>query len=71
MKTDYLFPVRALSTVYRAELLRALRQHELAIPAAETLMAKPWCVYSKAYLSRAETVVEYLGRYTRKGMLHE
>ncbi|MDT3337472.1 IS91 family transposase [Shewanella sp. SP1S1-7] len=71
VKTDYLFPVRALSTVYRAKLLRALRQHELAIPAAETLMAKPWCVYSKACLSRAETVVEYLGRYTRKGMLHE
>ncbi|AVV85617.1 transposase [Shewanella putrefaciens] len=44
MKTDYLFPVRALSTVYRAKLLRALRQHELAIPAADTLMAKPWCL---------------------------
>ncbi len=71
VKTDYLFPVKALSTVYRAKLLRALRQHELAIPAADTLMAKPWCVYSKACLSRAETVVEYLGRYTRKGMLHE
>jgi hypothetical protein len=28
-------------------------------------------VYSKACLSRAATVVKYLGRYTRKGMLHE
>ncbi len=71
VKTDYLFPVKALSTVYRGKLLQALRQRQLIVPATETLMAKPWSVYSKACLCRAETVVEYLGRYTRKGMLHE
>ncbi len=71
VKTDYLFPVKALSTVYRGKLLQALRQRQLTVPASETLMAKPWSVYSKACLCSAEKVVEYLGRYTRKGMLHE
>lgn len=71
VKSDYLFPVKALSTVYRAKMLHALRKRELEPPETETLMSHPWCVYSKACLSRAATVVRYLGRYTRKGMLHE
>ena len=71
VKSDYLFPVKALATVYRAKMLQALRERELDTPEANELMTKSWCVYSKACLSRAETVVEYLGRYTRKGMLHE
>ena len=71
VKSDYLFPVKALATVYRAKMLQALRTRELDVPENETLMSKPWCVYSKACLSRATTVVKYLGRYTRKGMLHE
>jgi len=34
-------------------------------------MSKPWTVFSKACLCKPETVLRYLGRYTRKGMLHE
>ena len=71
VKSDYLFPVKALATVYRAKMLAALRRRELAVEQADALMKKSWCVYSKACLNHAATVVEYLGRYTRKGMLHE
>ena len=34
-------------------------------------MVKKWCVYSKACLTRPETVIKYLARYTQKGMLSE
>jgi hypothetical protein len=71
VKSDYLFPVKAVSTVFKAKMLAALRQRELTIPDANNLINKTWCVYSKACLYKAETVVAYLGRYTRKGMLHE
>ena len=71
VKSDYLFPVKALANVYRAKMMQALRHRELVIEQADELMKKSWNVYSKACLSRAETMVSYLGRYTRKGMLHE
>jgi len=71
VKSDYLFLVKALSHVYRAKMLHALRQRKLMIKQADELMKKSWNVYSKACLNKAETVVSYLGRYTRKGMLHE
>lgn len=67
----YLFPVKALSTVFRAKMMQQLREHQLEIPCAETLMSKPWTVFSKACLCKPQTVLRYLGRYTRKGVLHE
>lgn len=70
-KKGYLFPVKALSGVFRAKMLAALRACELIIPQAQVLMDKPWCVYSKPCLCRPQTVIRYLGRYTKKGMLHE
>jgi hypothetical protein len=48
VKTDYLFPVRALSKVFKAKMLQALRTRKVSIPNADMLMASPWCVYSKA-----------------------
>lgn len=67
----YLFPVKALSTVFRAKMLAQLRDEQVSIPDKETLVAKPWTVFSKACLCKPETVLRYLGRYTRKGVLHE
>ncbi|CAM3958994.1 IS91 family transposase [Rheinheimera salexigens] len=67
----YLFPVKALSTVFRAKMLQQLRSEQLSIPNADALMAKPWTVFSKACLCKPQTVLSYLGRYTRKGVLHE
>jgi hypothetical protein len=67
----YLFPVKALSTVFRAKMLVALRACEVIIPHAQALMRKAWCVYSKPCLCQPQTVIRYLGRYTKKGMLQE
>ena len=75
---NYLFPVKALSTYYRGAMVRALRRarkrgeftrltDEPDFSAVlNTLMSKPWCVYSKRYLKRAESVISYLARYTFK-----
>ncbi|WP_158971833.1 IS91 family transposase [Paraglaciecola sp. L3A3] len=71
VKKAYLFPVKALSTVFRAKMLAALRACELVVPQAQMLMSKAWCVYSKPCLCQPKTVIRYLGRYTKKGMLNE
>ena len=52
-------------------MLQQLRDAKLCIPEKDTLMAKPWTVFSKACLCKPETVLRYLARYTRKGVLHE
>ncbi len=36
-----------------------------------TVMAKDWVVYSKNYLKQPDTIVRYLGRYTRKTAISE
>jgi hypothetical protein len=76
-KGRFLFPVKAMSVVYRArflEGLRALLVKGLVTPPAgmdtgalfDTLYAKPWVVYAKAPFGGPEEVIEYLGRYTHK-----
>jgi hypothetical protein len=76
-KSTYLFPVKALSRHFRGTMVSALRQAwqvgQLArLDAAQVktqldeLMQHQWVVYSKAYIKKAETVVEYLSRYTHK-----
>lgn len=71
VKGQYLYPVKALSTVFRAKMLQVLRTQQVEIPHTEALMAKSWCVYSKPCLNRPDTVIKYLARYTQKGMMHE
>jgi hypothetical protein len=63
--------VKALSNVFRAKMLAALRACDVTIPQAQKLMKKNWCVYSKPCLYQPKTVIRYLGRYTKKGMLNE
>lgn len=81
-KSNYLFPVKALSRHFRGKMVSALRgaytQGELSrLNPAELseqlarLMSKDWVVYSKAYINKPDTVVRYLGRYTRKIALSE
>jgi hypothetical protein len=77
-KSTYLFPVRALSRHLRggfvSRLRRAIEQGRFKriddrgqIEAMlDTLMATKWVVYSKPYLRRPETVVDYLGRYSHR-----
>jgi len=74
-KSNYLFPVKALSKHFRGAMVSALRgagqrgelhRLEALEPVLSQLMAHDWVVYSKAYLKKAETIVRYLGRYTHK-----
>ncbi len=80
-KSGFLFPVQALSRVFRGkylDALAALRQRaELQVPEALTdttawtlllrqLRQMPWVVYLKPPLSGPEQVLEYLARYTHR-----
>ena len=77
-KSTYLFPVRALSRHFRGGFVSRLRQayKDGRLPrirdraevdrVLNALMASEWVVYSKPCLNRAETVVEYLGRYSHR-----
>jgi hypothetical protein len=74
---QFLFPVKAMSTVYRAKFLQALKQMidkgEVLLPAGKEekqllnlLYRKDWIVYAKAPFGGPQAVIEYLGRYTHK-----
>jgi len=66
-KDKYLFPVKALSKVFRARYVEALRK-EMDLPQKlyKELFAKDWVVYCKRPFYGPQQVVEYLGRYTHK-----
>jgi len=74
---DWLFPIKALSRVFREKYLAALQKlHEngtLVTPPAhdfqmlcEALRKHEWVVYAKPPYSGPETVIEYLSRYTHR-----
>jgi hypothetical protein len=73
----FLFPVKAMSMVYRTKFLQALRQMintgEVTLPNTadvkqllNLLYHKAWIVYAKAPFGGPQAVIEYLGRYTHK-----
>ena len=71
----FLFPVRALSKVFRGKVLAAL-EHAVArerLPAdldvgdlLRTLRGTPWVVYAKPPFGGPAQVLAYLGRYTHR-----
>lgn len=74
---SFLFPVKAMSKVYRGKFLQALKRliDEQVIVATSgtdvralfnTLYKKDWVVYAKAPFAGPHAVIEYLGRYTHK-----
>ena len=78
-KKGFLFPVRALSRVFRGKFvagLEALRSAErlpglVATPAdwqslRQRLYGHDWVVYAKQPLGGPEAVLDYLGRYTHR-----
>lgn len=77
-KHQYLFPVRALSRRFRGRMVSSLRSsirtgelHRLIDPGAiddllNEVMQKDWVVYARHCLNQAETVVDYLARYTHR-----
>jgi len=77
----FLFPVKAMSQVFRAKMLAALRRayrdgrfasfRDFEDPEgfarlARTLMKVDWYVYAKPTFTRGVHVVDYLGRYTHR-----
>ena len=77
-KSTYLFPVRALSKVFKGKMVSALREANnngnlKRITRANevdntlnTLMNKDWVVYSRACLTKTDTIIDYLGRYSHR-----
>jgi len=77
-KSNYLFPVKALSRHYRGNLVSALRQQASdgkldrvtndneVDKMLDTLMQKDWVVYSKHCLNRTDSIIGYLARYTHR-----
>lgn len=68
----FLFPVKAMSQVFRAKFVEKLRkwskEQETPVPQSlfDQLFQKSWVVYAKRPFCGPEAVVEYLGRYTHK-----
>lgn len=77
-KSHYLFPVRALSRVFRGKMVSALRQADrdgqldrVTHPdEIDTLLAQlmqtDWVVFAKPCLQHTRSIINYLGRYTHR-----
>lgn len=71
-KGKYLFPVKALSLVYRAKFMEKLigllkeKELELSKELRNQLYQKSWVVYAKSPFLGPKQVIEYLGRYSHK-----
>ena len=76
-KSNYLFPVKALSRHYRGHFVSRLREAKQQgllnkIPderfnqTLNQLMGKAWVVYTKAASYGHDKLIDYLGRYTRR-----
>lgn len=69
---DFLFPIRAMATVYRAKFMEKLVQllnenkTPIELSLRRKLYDKNWVVYAKQPFKNAEGVLEYLGRYSHK-----
>ncbi len=72
-KGKYLFPVKAMSIVFKNKMMEGLMQliSGQAMPLLSSadktkLYNKPWVVFAKRPFGGPQQVIEYLGRYTHK-----
>ena len=65
-RRGFLFPIKALSAVFRGKFLAALAALRAQPQLLAALRAKPWIVYAKRPFAGPEAVLEYLGRYTHR-----
>lgn len=67
-KGKYLFPVKAMSKVFRAKFIESLKNKitDLEKNLVNKLFEKNWVVYAKRPFGNPSSVIEYLGRYTHK-----
>lgn len=65
---EFLFPVKAMSPVFRARFVSALRNTIKGLDRSfyNDLFKTDWVVYAKSAFGCPKQVVEYLGRYTHK-----
>ena len=63
----FLFPVKALSKVFRAKFLAEFGKSQVVEQGLrQCLFEKDWIVYAKRPFGSPKSVLEYLGRYTHK-----
>lgn len=65
----YLFSVKAMSKVFRARFITALKKVlpvEMTYELVSELYKKNWVIYAKRPFNGPDSVIEYLGRYTHK-----
>ena len=71
-KGKFLFPVKAMSKVYRVKSVEYLKKFLVGKEVDNTeslckqLYAKPWVVYAKPPFGGPQAVIKYLARYTHK-----
>ncbi len=71
-RPNFLFPVKALSVVFREKFLDLLKQAgakgriETTSERLKALRQKNWVVYAKTPFGAPQTVLDYLGRYTHR-----
>jgi Putative transposase/Transposase zinc-binding domain len=71
-RPNFLFPVKALSVVFRGKFLDLLTQAgekgrmETSSERLKALRKKNWVVYAKKPFGSPRTVLDYLGRYTHR-----
>lgn len=67
-KGKYLFPVKAMSKVFRTKYIQELKKRSEKIDSSlvKELYRKDWNVYAKRPFCDPQAVIEYLGRYTHK-----
>lgn len=69
---NFLFPVKAISQVFRAKFRDGLKQiaakcgFEVPLELQNRMKKSTWVVYAKAPFAGPEQVIEYLGRYTHR-----
>jgi hypothetical protein len=65
-RNSYLVPVRALSTIFRAQFMALVRNHLPRISFPESVWNQNWVVFSKPAFQGSRKVVCYLGRYVHR-----
>ncbi len=71
-KGKFLFPVKAMSSVFRARFVAGLREFakensiRLSKELTNKLFEKEWVVYAKRPFENPNSTIEYLGRYIHK-----
>lgn len=69
---QYLFPVKAMSQVYKAKFMEQIKaflesiNQPMSIRMKQSLYSKNWVVYAKQPFAGPKQVIEYLGRYSHK-----